>query len=102
MGYKSVNTMRSANSSTQNSPRSIKINRAMYGAFILLSLYFLLIGAYENSATNLGIALIFDPFDQSVRWDHRPRWQRVWLMAHLGTMLCIGLMSWKIVGAWAS
>lgn len=67
----------------------------MYGAFVLLSLYFLLTGSYADAATNLGIALIFDPFDQTVRWDQRPRWQRVWLIVHLLVMAGIGLMYWK-------
>ena len=99
MGYKPNNTMRSVNPPTQNNPRSIRINRAMYGAFVLLCLYFFLTGSFEDAVANLGIALIFDPFDQTVRWDHRPRWQRVWLTAHLGILLGIVLVYWKTFGA---
>lgn len=32
---------------------------------------------------NLGIALAFDPFDQSVSWKERPLYQRAWLIVHL-------------------
>ncbi len=71
----------------------------MYGAFVLLCLYFFLTGSYADAASNLGIALIFDPFDQTVRWDQRPRWQRVWLMAHLGILVSIVLIYWKTFGA---
>ncbi|AUD00387.1 hypothetical protein [Spirosoma pollinicola] len=91
--------MRSVNPSTQNNPRSIKINRAMYGAFVLLCLYFFLTGSYDDAAANLGVALIFDPFDQTVPWDHRPRWQRAWLITHLLVMVAIVLVYWRTFGA---
>jgi hypothetical protein len=87
------------NSLTRNNTRSIKVNRAMYGAFVLLCFYFLVTGSYADAASNLGIALIFDPFDQTVRWDHRPRWQRVWLIVHLLVMVSLVFMYWKTAGA---
>jgi hypothetical protein len=31
-----------------------------------------------------GIALVADPFDQTVTWSKRPLWQRAWLFMHLG------------------
>ncbi|GAB2543240.1 hypothetical protein GCM10027085_38170 [Spirosoma aerophilum] len=71
----------------------------MYGAFVLLSLYFALTGSYTDAASNMGIALIFDPFDQTVRWDHRPRWQRVWLIAHLLVIVGLVFVYWKTAGA---
>jgi hypothetical protein len=91
--------MAATNQSVGDKPASIKFNRILYGAFVMLSLYFLLTGSYGDAASNLGIALIFDPFDQTVRWDNRPRWQRVWLIAHLLIMAVIGLVYWTTFGA---
>ena len=41
--------------------KSIVFNRVMYGAFVLLSLFFLAKGDASAAMSNLGIALIFDP-----------------------------------------
>ncbi|WP_080058387.1 hypothetical protein [Spirosoma aerolatum] len=89
--------MQANNQSTKS--LSVKVNRFMYGAFVLMSLYFYLTGSYQDAMSNLGIALIFDPFDQTVRWDNRPRWQRAWLIIHLMVLAGIGLVYWKTVGA---
>lgn len=64
------------------SPHSVL--RFLYGAFVLLGLYYLIFRQDPGSAiSNLGIALIFDPFDQRVRWNDRPMYQRVWLVVHV-------------------
>jgi hypothetical protein len=55
-----------------------------YGGFVLLGLYMLVFTHdWMVGVSNLGIALIFDPFDQKVSWSDRPRYQRIWLMVHL-------------------
>ena len=36
-----------------------------------------------EAATQLGIALIFDPFDQNQPWKERPQWQKAILIIHL-------------------
>ncbi|QHW00401.1 hypothetical protein [Spirosoma endbachense] len=89
--------MQANNQSTKS--LSVKVNRMMYGSFVLMSLYLYLTGSYQDAMSNLGIALIFDPFDQAVRWDNRPRWQRAWLIIHLMILAGIGLVYWKTVGA---
>ncbi len=67
--------------------KSILFNRFMYGAFVLLSVYYFFLNKDVSSAmSNLGIALIFDPFDQRVVWDNRPRFQKVWLCIHVATV----------------
>jgi hypothetical protein len=63
--------------------QTIRIYRYAYGLFLLLVLYLLVRGDIENATINLGIALIFDPFDASVKWQNRPLYQRVWLIVHL-------------------
>ncbi|MGM9508994.1 hypothetical protein ACS5NO_14760 [Larkinella sp. GY13] len=90
--------MHATNQSVREKILSNRFNRILYGAFVLLSLYFFLTGSYGDAASNLGIALIFDPFDQTVRWDNRPRWQRVWLIVHLLILAGIGLVYWKTFG----
>ena len=62
---------------------SIKINRYAYGIFLLLVIYQLVNYDIENATINLGIALIFDPFDQNVTWKDRPMYQRIWLLVHV-------------------
>lgn len=72
------------------SNRSILFNRSMYALFVGLSLYFL-IGAKDLSTamTNLGLALVFDPFDQNVMWSNRPLYQRLWLLVHVGFVISL-------------
>lgn len=61
----------------------IIIFRMAYGLFLLLVIYYLIRGDVENATINMGIALIFDPFDATVKWQNRPLYQRVWLLFHV-------------------
>jgi hypothetical protein len=63
--------------------QTIRIYRYTYGLYLLLVLYLLVRGDIENATINLGIALIFDPFDVNLKWQDRPLYQRVWLLVHL-------------------
>lgn len=67
-----------------------------YGAFVLLGIYHLLINQHPiDTATNLGIALVFDPFNHQISWNNRPKWQRVWLIMHVAialTVLIFGIL----------
>lgn len=66
---------------TNKAQQFIKVG---YALFIVLAIYHLLINKnIIDCAMNLGIALIFDPFDQNVSWSNRPKWQRTWLIAHV-------------------
>lgn len=68
--------------------KSTVISRVMYSAFVLFSIYYLFMGKdLAGAISNLGIALIFDPFDQKVTWSNRPLYQRVWLIAHVSIVL---------------
>ena len=64
-------------------------NKYLYIGFVLLGLYELLVkkSALE-AATQLGIALIFDPFDATHNqpWQERPQWQKTILIIHLALM----------------
>lgn len=57
--------------------------RLAYAVFLLLVIFYVVRGDLENATINMGIALIFDPFDAEVKWRNRPLYQRVWLLAHV-------------------
>jgi hypothetical protein len=62
-------------------------NKYLYIGFVLLGLYELWVkkSALE-AATQLGIALIFDPFDQNQPWKERTKKQKAILIIHLALM----------------
>jgi hypothetical protein len=71
-----------------------KINRVLYGGFVALGLYYLLVQRDPGTAiAQIGIALVFDPFNPDQPWGERPRWQKIWLYTHLAVMALI-------VGMW--
>lgn len=61
----------------------IGANRLAYGLYLVLVVYLFIKGDYDWAVTNLGIALIFDPFDTEVAWANRPTYQKAWLIVHL-------------------
>ena len=61
--------------------------RIMYGAFVALGIYYLIRKDISEAMSTLGIGLIFDPFDQQVKWNDRPAYQKIWLMVHLSIVL---------------
>lgn len=70
-------------------------NRTLYCLFWFLCLYQVFVQKeYIGGASSLGIALIFDPFNQCTPWNERPKWQRAWLLIHLalaGAVLGFGI-----------
>jgi len=70
-------------------------NKYLYLGFVLFGLYELLVkkSALE-AATQLGIALIFDPFDTTQPWKERPKWQKAVLILHLA--LIVGLFGYEV------
>ncbi|CAN5382222.1 hypothetical protein BH09BAC3_BH09BAC3_13890 [soil metagenome] len=85
--------MTTTNESARPKDRSILFNRILYGTFIALAIYSLATQRIAEAMSNLGIALIFDPFDQKVTWKDRPLYQRTWLIVHLSILLgFIGIM----------
>ncbi len=73
-------------------------NKFIYIGFILFGMYEL---AFKHSAgeaaTFMGIALAFDPFDQSQPWKQRPTWQKVVLIIHLAVVA--GLIGYEVGNA---
>jgi hypothetical protein len=59
-------------------------NKYLYIGFVLFGLYELVFKhSAAQAATHFGIALAFDPYDQSQPWKERPSWQRGILIIHL-------------------
>jgi tetratricopeptide (TPR) repeat protein len=66
--------------------QSKQINRYAYILYMILVIYLVFKGDYDWALTNMGVALVFDPFDPSVKWQDRPRYQKTWLLLHLAIM----------------
>jgi len=63
-----------------NSP----VNKLLYFGFLVLGLYqCFLLKDYMQAASSLGIGMAFDPFDVKQKWNERPKWQKVVLIANL-------------------
>jgi hypothetical protein len=75
----------------KNADKSAMFNRILYSGFLLLGIYFLAIEDISSAMSNLGIGLVFDPFDQKVSWQQRPQYQKIWLVIHL--CLVFGLLA---------
>ena len=74
----SINTMKTS------------FNRYIYIGFILFGFYELLAKhAAGDAVTFMGIALAFDPFDQSQPWKERPTWQKAVLIIHLSVVAAL-------------
>lgn len=59
-------------------------NKFLYIGMLLLGLYQIFFSKdYMQSAASLGIALAFDPFNQTQKWNDRPKWQKGVLIIHL-------------------
>ena len=70
--------------------RNFNINRWLYGGFVLFGLYLIISRqSYSEAVIYFGIALAFDPFDQTQPWQKRPLWQKVWLIVHLAIVAAL-------------
>jgi H+/Cl- antiporter ClcA len=63
------------------------INKFIYIGFVLFGIYELTFRhSVGDAATFMGIALAFDPFNQTQPWKQRPTWQKVVLIIHLAVV----------------
>ena len=75
-------------------PRSLprNLNKASYIGFVLVGIYFAIIGKFGEAAMFGGLGLVFDPFDTTIPFNKRPLYQRAILLAHLVvTFVFLGL-----------
>ena len=70
-------------------------NKFLYIGFVVMGFVQLLTNhAMTEAATQFGIALAFDPFDQSQPWKERPTWQKAVLVIHLAFV--VGLFGYEV------
>ncbi|MFN8888787.1 MAG: hypothetical protein ACK5WF_15100 [Cyclobacteriaceae bacterium] len=81
--FKSMTTVKENTSSKGK----FSIVRFLYGGFVLLGVYYLLRKDISEAMSAFGIGLIFDPFDQTMKWNDRPAYQKLWLIVHLSVVL---------------
>jgi len=72
------------------------VYKLFYSAFIAISIYyFLFTNDFMSGVSSLGIGLVFDPFDQKIRWNNRPFYQKAWLFVHVFMVMAL-----FIYGVW--
>lgn len=64
-------------------------NKYIYAVFLVSAIIFVCIKDFSTAIIFGGIGLAFDPFDQSVSFQKRPVWQRVWLIIHCVFVLVV-------------
>lgn len=70
-------------------------NKWFYGLFIVLGIYMLLFSDdFMGGVANLGIALIFDPFNPYETWNKRPLYQRALLIVHVALVIGLLVYGW--------
>jgi hypothetical protein len=53
-----------------------KLNRIIYGSFIIVALISMIMKGYLVTVSLLGLAILFDPFDVKQSWKEKPFWQK--------------------------
>jgi len=53
-----------------------KLNRIIYGSFIIVALISMIMQGYLVTVSLLGLAILFDPFDVKQSWKEKPFWQK--------------------------
>lgn len=67
---------------TQYKSLPLSLQRILYAGFLIMCCYYLYRGETVTAGSNLGIGLIFDPFN-GIEWQQRKGWQKAWLVVHL-------------------
>ncbi len=76
----------SSNEKVKTFPKGI--TRIFYIFFTISGILYWIFGSDKSNAiAQFGIALIFDPFNPDQPFDQRPKYQKVWLMVHVGLVI---------------
>ena len=67
--------------------KSTRLNRYVYVLYMVLAFYLAVKGNFVWAFTNLGIALVFGPFNTMEKWQHKPLYQKAWLLVHMAIVL---------------
>ncbi len=68
-------------------------NRYIYTVFVVAAIISVCIKDFSTAIIFGGIALAFDPFNQSVPFPQRALWQRLWLLIHCIFVLVLLVLS---------
>ncbi|MGB3180441.1 MAG: hypothetical protein WBB45_03575 [Cyclobacteriaceae bacterium] len=75
-----------------------KYNRYAYGAFLVLSIIFILSKDLTMAGSCVALSLVFDPFDPAVPFSKRPGYQKAILLIQLVTAIAlIGLGLFNLI-----
>ena len=67
-----------------------RVNTFLYILMVSLGVFqYLNSGNLMDCFANLGIALVFDPFDKDVPWKNRKSWQKGVLLVHVGVVIVL-------------
>ena len=80
---------------TKTKPANTSFNKYAYAVFVVVAIIFVAMKDYSQSAIFMSLALVFDPFNQAIKFDQRPLWQKVWLIVHL--LISLGLFALMII-----
>jgi asparagine N-glycosylation enzyme membrane subunit Stt3 len=67
---------------SENQAKSIFFNRMAYVVMLLVGIIFLFLKDWSQGTVFISLALVFNPFDQSITFNQRPLFQKIWLIAH--------------------
>lgn len=62
-------------------------NKWTYITFVACALLFMIIKDFNTAFIFGSLALVFDPFDQGMKHENRPKYQRVLLYSHVLVMI---------------
>ncbi len=67
-------------------------NKYTYSTLVVLAIACIWQKQFASAVICAAIALAFDPFNQQIKFNNRPIWQKAWLVLHLAAvMLLVGL-----------
>jgi len=74
---------------SENQAKSIFFNRMAYVVMLLVGIIFLFLKDLSQGTVFISLALVFDPFDQTINFYQQPLFQKIWLIAHAITAFVI-------------
>ncbi|OAQ41591.1 hypothetical protein A5893_00290 [Pedobacter psychrophilus] len=82
-------------SSEKENAKGLNINKPAYAIMISFGVIYLIFKEWSMASVMISLALVFDPFDVSIKWTKRPLWQRAWLILHL--LIGLSLLTYSII-----
>ena len=74
---------------SENQAKSIFFKRLAYIAMLIVGIIFLFLKDWSQGTVFISLALVFNPFDQTINFYQRPLFQKIWLIAHAITAFVI-------------